>query len=86
MGGLTINGNCDFEGSADNVVTVTGTFNVATGKTLTLGSISGNRVDFDFSSTGTGTIYGTVKILSGTTNRYFQNDGNLTIASTGSYY
>ena len=80
---LTISGNVDLEGSADNVVTVTGTFNVASGKTLTLGSISGNRVDFDLSSTGTGTIYGTVKILSGTTNRYFQNDGNLTIASAG---
>jgi autotransporter-associated beta strand protein len=81
---LTINGNCTFAAATSgNLLTVTGNFTVATSKTFTLGNV-GQRLNFVLSSFGTGTIAGTVFVNSGPTIRYFQNDGDLTITSTGS--
>ncbi len=79
---FTVNGSCSLVSSTSgNVITVTGTFTVATGVTLTLGN--GNRMGFTLSATGSGTINGTVSIVSGGTNRVFTNNGNLTIGSAG---
>jgi hypothetical protein len=79
---LTISGNCNLDASATaNTLTVTGTFTVAAGKTFELGN--NTRILFVLSSTGTGTISGTVIMHSGSTNRLFQVDGDLTIASAG---
>ena len=82
LNNLTINGSCSIVSSASpQTLTVTGSFSVAAGKSLTLGN--GNRVNFTLASTGTGTITGTVDIVSGGTNRVFTNNGDLTITGTG---
>ncbi|MCX6237685.1 MAG: autotransporter-associated beta strand repeat-containing protein, partial [Bacteroidia bacterium] len=79
---LTITGNCSLEAATSgNALVVATSFSVASGKTLICGN--GNRLPITLASTCTGTISGTVSIVSGGTNRVFQNDGNLTITSTG---
>ncbi len=83
LNSLTINGSCTFEASATfNTITVTGTFIVVSGEIFTMGAF-GARLNFVLSSTGTGTISGTVRITSGGTPRFFQNNGDLSISSTG---
>src|SRR5260221_2431547 len=84
LGNLTINGTCNFQAAASgNTLTVTGTFTVASGKTFTIGNAAG-RLNFTLSAAGTGTISGTVsQSANGVTTRLFQNNGDLTITSTG---
>jgi len=76
---LTINGDCSFTaGTAGNLITITGTFTVASGKTLDEG---GTRPDILLDVTATGTIDGTVAIRGPA--RDFTNNGNLTITASG---
>ncbi|NOS55224.1 MAG: hypothetical protein HOP37_03100, partial [Cyclobacteriaceae bacterium] len=86
LAGLTINGSCWLQGDAipasPNTITVTSSFSVAASKTFELGS-GAVRINFILSSSASGTINGTVSINSGATPRFFQNDGDLTLSSTG---
>lgn len=92
LNSLTINGNCNLRSDAGSgntrLITITGSFSVAVGKTLTLGIIGTGRTDFTLAAGAIGTINGTVYIAAytgsmGTYNRTFSNDGNLTIAING---
>ncbi len=87
---LTIGGTCNLQSSAgtggSTTITTTGTFSVAAGKTFTLGLSNTGRLDFLLSSTGTGTVDGTVFMNSyngSGFDREFQVDGTLTISSAG---
>ncbi|MFN5005279.1 MAG: autotransporter-associated beta strand repeat-containing protein [Bacteroidota bacterium] len=80
---LTIQGSCTFAAAVTGTtLTVNGNFTVTAGSTFTIG-VGGSRFNFLLSSTSVGLVDGTVVINSGVTVRLFQNDGNLTITSTG---
>ncbi|MBL0182053.1 MAG: autotransporter-associated beta strand repeat-containing protein [Chitinophagaceae bacterium] len=85
LGSLTINGNCILSGSGGpSLITVTGTFSVATNKMLTLGvNANANSVNLTLASSGTGTIDGTVRLNTNSTNEIFTNAGDLTISANG---
>lgn len=77
-------GTCTFQASAaGNTLTVTRSFSVVSGKTLVLGNMAG-RMNFTLASTATGTVNGTVTLAaSGATDRFFTNDGNLSVPNGG---
>lgn len=84
LNSLNVSGNVTLRGSAiGNTITITTTFSVSAGKTLTMGPSSG-RMNFTLSSTATGTINGIVTMDSGTNGAYtFTNNGTLIIAPAG---
>ncbi|MBL7859819.1 MAG: autotransporter-associated beta strand repeat-containing protein, partial [Cyclobacteriaceae bacterium] len=83
LGDLTLSGNCTLAGPSGNVITVTGMLTVASGKTIIVGA-AGVRLSMLLSSTGIGTISGTLLIDSfGGQPRFFQNDGDLTMTASG---
>ncbi|MBN8575810.1 MAG: autotransporter-associated beta strand repeat-containing protein [Cytophagales bacterium] len=87
LASLTISGDCLFGSTAAatvSTITVTGALTISNGKTLTTGiDGSGFRVNIILASTSISTIAGTLNVTSGTVNRFLQNDGDLTITSTG---
>ncbi|MFN3840833.1 MAG: beta strand repeat-containing protein, partial [Cyclobacteriaceae bacterium] len=86
LNSLTVSGsgNCTFSGAAfGNRITISGSFVLNSGKTLTIGD-GGGRMNFTIASTGTGAIRGTLVInASAFQDRDFTNDGNLTIGAGG---
>ena len=85
LNSLTINGDCLFNGSPSGaLVTVTGSFTLGSGNTLTTGNTSGS-INFELDATATGNIAGTFTQYeySSSYNRYFYCYGDLTITSTG---
>ena len=85
LNSLTISGNCLLAGAGTpEVLTITGSYSISAGKTVTTGlDGSGNRINTILTSTCIGTISGTLIVASGGVSRFLQNDGDLTIASTG---
>jgi len=79
---LTINGSCSFfAGAGGNLITITGTFSVAAGKTLSGGTAGTTRLNYLLDTFAAGTIAGTFTIPG--TGRSFTNNGNLTITASG---
>jgi hypothetical protein len=83
LNSLTINGNCTLVAvGGPNLITITGTFSVAAGKTVILGgATAATRFDFTLAATATGNIAGVVSQSGG--GRTFTNSGDLTITSNG---
>jgi autotransporter-associated beta strand protein len=85
---LTVSGNVVLESNAapgtNDLITVTGTFSVASGKTLTLGISGTGGTDFTLATTATGTLDGTIFLNSNATSTpIITVNGNLTIAANG---
>jgi len=79
---MHVSGTCTLTGAGSpETITVTAYLYVHSGKTLRLGN--GNRINFILASTAKGNIQGTVTIYSGTTNRYFRCEGDLSMALNG---
>ncbi|HQW70021.1 MAG TPA: hypothetical protein PLH25_10160, partial [Flavobacterium sp.] len=88
LGSLTVSGNCTLESNAGfgqtRLITVTGTFSIAAGKTLNLGISGTGRTDFTLANTATGTINGTLHQYTSTlAARAIIINGNLTMSSAG---
>lgn len=88
LGSLTVSGNCTLESNAGfgqtRLITVTGTFSIAAGKTLNLGIAGTGRTDFTLASTATGTINGTLnQYTNAFVARTITIQGNLTMSSAG---
>ena len=82
LASLTISGNCNLVPSASgNTLTVTGTFSVSAGITLSMGTNGTFRFNITLSSTCIGSILGTVNIYSTGTTALFTNSGDLTLGS-----
>ena len=80
---LTINGNCNLASTANgNTITVSTTFSVGAGATLTLNGTNGTRPNLTLLSTVTGTIAGVV--ASGNAANIFTNGGSLDFTGAGS--
>ncbi|MCK6617987.1 MAG: autotransporter-associated beta strand repeat-containing protein [Cyclobacteriaceae bacterium] len=84
LNSLTVSGsgNCVFSASVSgNLLTVTGSFSVASGKTFTIGA-AGARMEFTLAATATGVIDGNVVLdaFTGGADRFFTNNGDLTIS------
>ncbi|QOI98199.1 MAG: autotransporter-associated beta strand repeat-containing protein [Flammeovirgaceae bacterium] len=84
LNSLTVSGsgNCVFSASVSgNLITVTGSFSVASGKTFTIGA-PGARMEFTLASTATGVMNGNVVLdaFTGGADRFFTNNGDLTIS------
>ena len=84
LNSLTVSGSATLSAaSSGNTITISTTFSVAAGKTLTMGP-SGSRMNFTLSSTAQGTVNGTVTMDSGTGSTYtFTNNGTLIMAPDG---
>ena len=81
---LSISGNCVLAaGVSGDLLTITNTFSVSTGKTLTLG-ITNARLAFTLN--GTGTLNGNCAFDGGTAVRNFTVNGTLIVNSTGRLY
>ena len=80
---LTISGNCNLTpASAGNTLTVTGTFSVSAGITLSLGTNGSNtRLNLTLGSACVGSVLGTLNVYTSSTNAVFTNNGDLTLGS-----
>ncbi|MDP4117121.1 MAG: Ig-like domain-containing protein, partial [Bacteroidota bacterium] len=83
LNSMVISGNCTLSGSANGrTITISTTFTVSQGKTLTTGNGNNTRMNFILSATATGTINGTMTMTNSNT-YYFYNYGILIMAPTG---
>ena len=81
---LTVSGNCNLVASASgNTITITGTFSLSSGNTMSLGTNGVSRLNMTLSSTCVATVNGTLNVYSTATNGLFTNSGTLSISSTG---
>ena len=84
LNSLTVTGNCLLaSGTSGNTITITSSFFVAAGVTLTLG-ISGGRIVFTLN--GIGTSAGNIAFDAGSTVRNFTVNGTLILLPTGRIY
>ncbi|MBL0182567.1 MAG: autotransporter-associated beta strand repeat-containing protein [Chitinophagaceae bacterium] len=84
LNSLTIGGNCNLvPAAAGNTLTVTGTFSVASGFALSLGTSGATRYNMTLGSACVGTLNGTLNVYSTGTNATFTNSGTLSIGSAG---
>ncbi|MEQ1587642.1 MAG: autotransporter-associated beta strand repeat-containing protein, partial [Cyclobacteriaceae bacterium] len=83
LSSLTVSGTCALAAAASgNMITVTSSFSVSSGETLTMG-VGGGRLDFTLASTATGIISGTASLNAGAGVRTFLVAGDLSIPSGG---
>ncbi|MCU0358022.1 MAG: hypothetical protein MUE95_10615, partial [Cyclobacteriaceae bacterium] len=83
LSSLSVIGNCTLQAATSgNTITVTGSFVVSSGKTLTIG-VTGGRLNFTLAASGSGTVEGTAILNAGGTARTFLVNGNLSIPSGG---
>ncbi len=83
LNSLTVSGNCTLVGS-NILIQINNNFSVSLGKTLSLGPVSGSRVDITLLSTATGTINGTVSMdLGSGASHPFINNGILILGASG---
>ncbi len=81
LNSLTINGSCTLISTGAKIITITGTFSVADGATLSLGTSTSTNLDLTLAAGSSGIIHGTgiLNLNSTAGNGYLHCSGSLTI-------